>query len=102
MRKAFSPKKGPSGFFFDVKKVEFLPLKSFFVENHQFESDFNYSFSTKVWAFKSQNLVLQVGGGGQMAADLMNQTITKIDFRWDYGHFRADARSSTYYSSRRV
>ena len=46
-------------FLFDVKKNWILTVQKFFVDNHEFDCDLNYSFfSTKVWTFKSENLVL--------------------------------------------
>ena len=43
---------------FWCEKSWILTTQKFFVENHQFESDFNHFFSTKVWVCKSENLVL--------------------------------------------
>ena len=40
-----------------------------------------YIFDPKIWDFFMKMIFFgQVGGGGQMAADLMNQTITNIVF----------------------
>ena len=56
MRKAFFPKLGT--FFFDKKKVEFLPLK-LFCSKLPIQVRFQlFFFSTKVWTSKSENLVL--------------------------------------------